>query len=301
MKYKVNQARDRKNHKKSKVKTFLAVTVSLLLYAGLGISGFIYARNYHHQKIANKSQAQVTPQVNNEETLTPTSSQTSAPTSNPTISSPLPSTSPSTNLKHDYQIPLPQNGLAPVLSRIPTKLPVVFLGIDDGITKLSGNQALMGANHVQASLFLVNRFIIGDPSYFADLQAGTGSIIEDHTLDHKLLPTLSYDEQKQEICGQADALTHLYGQRPTLMRPPGGAYNSDTQRATAACNIKAVIMWDVTVNNGKLQYQVGHSLRPGDIVLMHFRSTFQEDMQAFIDEENAAGLHTDLLENWTTN
>jgi hypothetical protein len=47
-----------------------------------------------------------------------------------------------------------------------------------------------------------------------------------------------------------------------------------------------------------MQYQIGNGLRPGDIVLMHFRPEFRSDMQAFVDAENAAGLHTELLEDW---
>ena len=47
-----------------------------------------------------------------------------------------------------------------------------------------------------------------------------------------------------------------------------------------------------------MQYQVGHSLRAGDIVLMHFRPEFAKDMKAFVDAETAAGLHTELLEDW---
>jgi peptidoglycan/xylan/chitin deacetylase (PgdA/CDA1 family) len=202
---------------------------------------------------------------------------------------------------NDYTIPAISNGLAPVLSRIPTAEPVVFLGIDDGIYQEPTAAALMKANNVKASLFLVYRFIKTNPSYFADLSARTGSMIENHTYDHSWLTSLNYDQQKQEICSNADIFTQWFGRRPIIMRPPGGYYNATTQAAAATCGMQAVIMWDATVNNGSLQYQVGHGLRPGDIVLMHFRTTFVEDMQAFINAEKAAGLHTDLLENWLPN
>lgn len=82
------------------------------------------------------------------------------------------------------------------------------------------------------------------------------------------------------------------------MRPPGGNYNKDTPRAAAACGMKAVVQWIAKANGGSMQYQIGHGLRAGDIVLMHFRPEFKSDMQAFLDAEKAAGLHTELLEDW---
>jgi hypothetical protein len=83
-----------------------------------------------------------------------------------------------------------------------------------------------------------------------------------------------------------------------FFRPPFGAYNTDTQRAAAACGMRAIVTWVVVVDQATLQYQLAHTLRPGDIVLMHFRDEFVADMQAFVDAARAAGLHTELLEDW---
>jgi peptidoglycan/xylan/chitin deacetylase (PgdA/CDA1 family) len=113
-----------------------------------------------------------------------------------------------------------------------------------------------------------------------------------------LMSNLSYADQVSEICGEADLQLQEFGTRPTLFRPPGGDYNLDTQRAAATCGMKAVVNWIAKANGGSMQYQIGASLRPGDIVLMHFRPEFAQDMQAFIDAEQAAGLHTVLLEDW---
>ena len=186
----------------------------------------------------------------------------------------------------------------PVYYRIQTTQPVVFLTIDDGIYKEPQAASLMQANNIKASFFLVYQFIKDNPPYFADLSTATGSLIEDHTYDHTILTSLTYSQQVNEICSDADILTQLYGRRPELFRPPGGDFNTDTLHAAAACGMKAIIIWHATVNNGALQYQVGDHLQPGDIVLMHFRPTFMEDMQAFITAMNAQGLHTELLENW---
>jgi hypothetical protein len=54
--------------------------------------------------------------------------------------------------------------------------------------------------------------------------------------------------------------------------------------------MRVVVQWTAAVNNGVVQLQVGDKLRPGDIVLMHFRKTFKEDYTAFIDQARKDGL-----------
>ena len=202
------------------------------------------------------------------------------------------------NAEPDARIPAVKNGIAPVISTVPTNKPVVFLGIDDGANKQQFEFSIMKTNNIKASLFLAQRFILDNPSFFNQF-SDEGSLIEDHTLDHNVpFSSLTYDQQLHQICGQADYEEHVYGRRPILFRPPGGSYNEDTQRAAAACGMKAVVLWIAKANGGSMQYQVGHVLRPGDIVLMHFRPEFQSDMEAFIAAQDAAGLHTELLEDW---
>ena len=198
----------------------------------------------------------------------------------------------------DYSLPPVENGMAPVVSRLHTSQPVVFLTIDDGAHKDPSDAAMMKKNRIKASLFLAKSFIDTDPDFFKQFVT-SGSLIEDHTLTHDLRMTKrqTYEQQKEEICGMAEYEEEHYGRRPTLFRPPGGAHTPAMQRAAHACGMRAVVTWMATVNGGAVQYQVGDTLRPGDIVLMHFRPTFKEDLQAFIDAANAAGLHTELLED----
>jgi peptidoglycan/xylan/chitin deacetylase (PgdA/CDA1 family) len=198
----------------------------------------------------------------------------------------------------DYSLPPIDSGLAPVVATLPTKQPVVFLGIDDGAYKDKSVVDMMAQNHIKASLFLSKLFIAGNPDFFKQLIA-IGSRVEDHSLSHdtKMVVSQSYDQQKAEICGMADYEAQHYGRRPTLFRPPGGAYSDSLRRAAAACGMKAVVTWIAKANGGAMQYQVGNRLRPGDIVLMHFRPEFKQDLRAFIEAEKQAGLHTELLEN----
>jgi peptidoglycan/xylan/chitin deacetylase (PgdA/CDA1 family) len=198
----------------------------------------------------------------------------------------------------DVVPPIVRAGLAPVIARIPTNQPVVFLTIDDGAYKEPEAAAKMRAADVPASLFLTQRYIGAQPGYFSNIATQTGSVIENHTLDHKDLHLLSYEDQKAEICGTNDIYAKVYGKRPTIMRPPYGSYNENTQRAAAACGLRGIIIWKALVQNGAMEYQATNSLHPGDIVLMHFTPAFKQDLQAFIAASKTAGLQPQLLEDW---
>lgn len=157
---------------------------------------------------------------------------------------------------------------------------------------------LMKDNHLKASLFLSKLFIANNPQFFTGLTA-QGDLVENHTLSHDLamVKTQGYAKQKAEICGMADYLQQQYGRRPLFYRSPGGAYNDTIRKAANDCGMKAVATWIAKANRGSMQYQIGNGLRPGDIVLMHFRPEFKKDLQAFIEAQNKAGLHTELLED----
>ncbi|WP_081710255.1 polysaccharide deacetylase family protein [Arthrobacter sp. 35W] len=221
----------------------------------------------------------------------PTSTASSTPTPTPT-----PTAKPA--LVPDYVLPPIQNGLAPVLTRVPTEQKVVFLTIDDGANKTPEELQILKDNDIKASLFLAQSFILDNPGFFKDFVAA-GHKVEDHTLTHPLnLIKMPYAAQKAEICGMADYVEQTYGRRPVFFRPPGGPYTDNVRRAVAECGMKAVIDWEAKANAGGMDYQVGQSLRPGEIVLMHFRKEFAADMAAFLAAQKAAGLQVVLLEDY---
>ncbi len=201
-------------------------------------------------------------------------------------------------IEPDYIIPAITGGLAPVVYTLPTAQNVVFLGIDDGAFKDQSVIDIMKKNNIKASLFLYKNLISSNPDFFKQL-VDQGSVVENHTISHdtNMTNTQSYDQQKAEICGMSDYVELNYGRRPTLFRPPGGAYSETMQKAVADCGMKAIATWVAKANGGSMQYQVGDKLRAGDIVLMHFRPEFAQDMAAFVSAMNAAGLHTALLED----
>ena len=189
-------------------------------------------------------------------------------------------------------------GAAPMLASIETDQPVAFLTIDDGFVRHPEALQLLKEANIPVSLFLVSGVVDDVPGYFSDLQAA-GATIEAHTIDHEILKGRSYDFQHDEICGSADQLGQLFGQRPTLFRAPGGSYDQTTLQAAGDCGMKGVFFWREAVNNGELQFQrPDHVVHPGDIILMHFRDTYVEDFLAAVNGIAASGLTPARLEDY---
>ncbi|HEV7168426.1 MAG TPA: polysaccharide deacetylase family protein, partial [Micrococcaceae bacterium] len=198
----------------------------------------------------------------------------------------------------DFVLPPVTDGLVPVLTRIPTQQKVVFLTIDDGANKTPQEVELLRANGIKASLFLAQAFIGGNPDFFKGFTAD-GSRVEDHSISHLLnMTALPYAQQKAEICGMADYELQHYGRRPVFFRPPGGPYTTVMRKAAADCGLRAIIDWESKANAGHMDYQYGAALRPGEIVLMHFRPEFAADLNAFLTAQKAAGLRVVLLEDY---
>jgi peptidoglycan/xylan/chitin deacetylase (PgdA/CDA1 family) len=198
----------------------------------------------------------------------------------------------------DFVLPPIENGMVPVLTKIPTEQKVVFLTIDDGAVKRESDLKLLESHGVKASLFLAHTFIAGHASFYKSY-IDNGYLIEDHTMTHNLnFIKLSYAQQKAEICGMADYEEKQFGRRPVFFRPPGGPYTDAIRRAAADCGLKAIIDWEAKANAGGMDYQVGDKLRPGEIVLMHFRPEFPKDLSAFLKAQKAAGLKVVLLEDY---
>ncbi len=199
----------------------------------------------------------------------------------------------------DYSLPPIQGGLAPVITKIPTVHPVVFLTIDDGVVKNPEMVQLMAQYDYPATLFLTSSTVRDNPGFFTAFKA-QGSLVENHTVSHnvKMTTQWSYQQQLADIQGMQQFAQQQYGRTPALFRPPGGAYSNAMRKAVADAGLKAIVTWEAKANSGRMDYQYGNSLRPGDIVLMHFRQEFAADLAAFRQAQLAAGLEVVLLENF---
>ncbi|MER5935635.1 polysaccharide deacetylase family protein [Streptomyces sp. NPDC002054] len=178
--------------------------------------------------------------------------------------------------KPDRKAPLPTAapGRVPVVDRIPVPAgeKTVFLTFDDGAERDPEFLKMAADLRLPISMFLTDSVASAGYDHFAALRdLGNGSVINNHTLSHPNMRTLSYEAQKTQICGQQDRLAARFGTRPRLFRPPYGNYNDNTLRAAKDCGAEAVVLWRASMQIRNLQYAEGSALKPGDIILAHFR------------------------------
>ena len=182
-----------------------------------------------------------------------------------------------------------------IIYRVGVKQPVVFITIDDGWTRDPRVVALVRNTRLPVSLFLIQTPATRGEQYFQSLE-GAGAKIEDHTKDHPDLTALSYSLQRAEICSPLSPFTSMFHRQPTLFRPPYGRWNQLTLRAAAACGVGAVVLWDAVMSGGKFATIGG--LKPGDIILLHFRPTLYTDLVDLMNIIRAHRLGVGQLEDY---
>lgn len=189
----------------------------------------------------------------------------------PLTAPPPPVVKPHITTREGFEVEGGDDSLPPVFTTVPTKERIVFLTIDDGAEKDPELLQMMDELDIPYSAFLSDYLVRSSYGYFGEMQRlGTG--LNNHTLNHTRLPGLSYEEQKNEICGQQDIIAKEYGQRPRLFRPPYGNYNGDTLRIAKSCGIKAVPLWNAEAFPDRMEWrETDQDLHPGDIILTHFR------------------------------
>jgi peptidoglycan/xylan/chitin deacetylase (PgdA/CDA1 family) len=173
----------------------------------------------------------------------------------------------------DRPVKLTRSGKVPVIKQVPTSQKVVFITVDDGAEKDPKFIQMMQDLKIPITMFLMNDTIKDDYGYFKPLQA-LGNSIQNHTLHHPAMNTISEAQQQNEICGDQKILTAQYGTAPFLFRPPygAGAYSSSLNEAVQACGPRAIVYWTETMEITGLEYQTpDRKLQDGDIILAHFR------------------------------
>jgi peptidoglycan/xylan/chitin deacetylase (PgdA/CDA1 family) len=195
-------------------------------------------------------------------------------------------------------INVPNGAVAPIYKRLPVNQPVAFLTIDDGWFQLSGDPRIMQAAHIPFSMFLIAPVAQRNPGFFKQMEAA-GGVVEDHTVSHAEMKGKPYDFQRREICNAKTYLQNEFGTNLHLFRPPFGDYDQTTLRAVHDCGLKAALYWSETVDHGTVFYQTAeHRIHPGDIILMHFRPAFINDVIAALTAIHNAGLTPALLESY---
>ncbi|HEX4788517.1 MAG TPA: polysaccharide deacetylase family protein, partial [Actinospica sp.] len=162
-------------------------------------------------------------------------------------------------------------------SKVPVGEKICFVTIDDGIDKDPAFIQMVADFKIPITISLADTLIRDDYAYFEKLYQTGFVSIQNHTVNHPLsMPGMSYQRQLDEIAGQQTKLKQEYGVTPYIFRPPGGNYNSTTREAARAAGLKGMMMWKEAMEINDMEYQTSdHHLKPGDIILCHFRGPAQ--------------------------
>lgn len=148
--------------------------------------------------------------------------------------------------------------------------PMIALTFDDGPG--DGTASILDTleNYgAKATFFVVGSRAEGHKSLLKR-EADLGMEIGSHTNSHAFLTNYSDIGIKNEISYADYEISKITGSNPTLLRPPGGFWDS---RVARICG-KPIIMWSVDTLDWKNRYAAAVSAKimtaaDGDIVLMH--------------------------------
>ncbi|MCW5250712.1 polysaccharide deacetylase family protein [Streptomyces sp. SHP 1-2] len=196
---------------------------------------------------------------------------------------------------------------APVLTRVATGDPVLFITIDDGwgTEDAAGAQRLLIERRIPASLFLLPDAYERDRDYYRTLLAHSPARVENHTVTHRDMTTLTEAEQRGEICGARDRQLAAFGDSPQLFRPAGGQtyqwpyYNDATRTAATACGARTVVTWTHDLTTWGAWSPPVPALSAGDIVLLHMGPQLEGDLRRVLAAADAAGLSPARLRDYT--
>ncbi|WP_405007195.1 polysaccharide deacetylase family protein [Kitasatospora purpeofusca] len=190
----------------------------------------------------------------------------------------------------DVRVDGPAPAPATAAASVPTSDKVVFFTVDDGWQTTPEAEQVIAANKLPITAFPLPMAAANNPDYFRRVTAAPGSSIQDHSISHTDLTTLSPAEQQVEICDARDSLTRLFGTAPTVFRPPYFAWNADTLQAAANCGMRTVLTADADFSWGASNIWHEGTLSPGDVVLMHWTDTLADDLRRALAAAEAAGL-----------
>lgn len=150
------------------------------------------------------------------------------------------------------------------------------LTFDDGPTQYTpAILRSLEAHHAVATFFVIGPHALLRPAVVRREQRD-GDAIGDHTVTHPHLTAVSSARILSELDGAARDIASVTGHRPTLLRPPFGAYNLRVSTVARHAGL-AVVMWSLDPRDWKritplvIEQRVINRVRPGDIVDLHDR------------------------------
>lgn len=192
--------------------------------------------------------------------------------------------------------PTVENPPVATMERIETTDPVVFITIDDGWWQDERIFQWLEARPTPMTMYLTEQASRTQTSPYFEGLVDAGVRLENHTMTHVDLTTVSPSVMAEEICDTNDAYADRFDVRPTSFRPPYGAFDDSVTEAARVCGIRTMVMWSAEILEGKLVRPAGPKLEAGDIVLLHFRPELVDDLDVLMGLLDALGLRAARLE-----
>lgn len=158
-----------------------------------------------------------------------------------------------------------------LLRKIDKNKKMVALTYDDGPSIYTPRiLKTLKENNSVATFFVVGNRV---PTYSDTVKKAhdMGCEIGNHTYEHKSLPNLSETEVKRQISKTNKEVKKAIGEKPVIMRPTGGATNTNIKKWVGMPSI----IWSIdtldwkTRNADSTRRAVLNRVKDGDIVLMH--------------------------------
>ncbi|HUY96861.1 MAG TPA: polysaccharide deacetylase family protein [Verrucomicrobiae bacterium] len=157
----------------------------------------------------------------------------------------------------------------------------LYITIDDGWFPSVGVLRLMRRFHLPITTFLIADAVREDIPFWRAFVAA-GGVIEDHTVSHPDLNTLTPRGALLQWAANRVRLQRWLGRSPTLGRPPYGDADPSVLRAARLAGLRGIVLWSATDTNGRIQTWNGEPLEAGEIILLHWDPGLTGELQRLV-------------------
>ena len=115
---------------------------------------------------------------------------------------------------------------------------------------------ILDQHRIRGTFFFIGKYLDGDDKHAIETRmwakriSDAGHLVGNHTLDHKLLTSLSHAAALSEIDDSAAAIERATGKRPVLFRPPYGEVDPWLQAALRERHLD-LLLWNIDVEDMK--------------------------------------------------
>ncbi|GAC1455243.1 MAG: polysaccharide deacetylase family protein [Ktedonobacteraceae bacterium] len=156
-----------------------------------------------------------------------------------------------------------------------TSLPEIALTFDDGPNPPYTAQILSILQHygVKATFFCMGKHVQQYPKLVKQ-EYRQGNLVENHSWSHPYMPSLSEPSLTWQLSTTSNIIEHVTGERPTLFRPPYGAFSSPVLKVANTFGLSTFIWnadpedWSMPSTNTIIS-RVLNRIGYGSIVLLH--------------------------------